>query len=112
MLALYLAQRDGFKVDLFEALEESRISGPTERSWNVVISPRGSRALKAGGADLHEEVRGLTGQFTLDAHTYVIACGRFRRREESLLNKDRNRTNLTFSRKMKHFKRAQERAGT
>ncbi|CAM9542711.1 unnamed protein product, partial [Scytosiphon promiscuus] len=30
--------------------------GPTARSWNVVVSPRGSCALKAGGVDLHEEV--------------------------------------------------------
>lgn len=57
LMALYLSQDRGFKVDLFEAFDENKIAGPTVRSWNVVLFDRGSDALKAGGVDLQKEVR-------------------------------------------------------
>ncbi|CAN0548100.1 unnamed protein product [Ectocarpus sp. 12 AP-2014] len=57
LMALYLSQDRGFKVDLFEAFDEKKIAGPTVRSWNVVLFSRGSDALKAGGVDLQKEVR-------------------------------------------------------
>ncbi|CAN0208273.1 unnamed protein product [Ectocarpus sp. 6 AP-2014] len=55
LMALYLSQDRGFKVDLFEAFDENKIAGPTVRSWNVVLFDRGSDALKAGGVDLQKE---------------------------------------------------------
>lgn len=58
LMAIYLSRTRGFEVDLFEALEEDRVAGPTIRSWNVVISNRGLVALKAGDVDLEKEVRG------------------------------------------------------
>ncbi|CAN0100067.1 unnamed protein product [Ectocarpus sp. 4 AP-2014] len=57
LMALYLSQDRGFKVDLFEAFDENKVAGPTIRSWNVVLFDRGSDALKAGGVDLQKEVR-------------------------------------------------------
>lgn len=58
LMALCLSQGGAFEVDLCEARQESDISGPTIRSWNVVLFGRGDKALKAAGVDLHEEVRG------------------------------------------------------
>ncbi|CAM9788399.1 unnamed protein product [Scytosiphon promiscuus] len=55
LMALSLAQGGAFEVDLFEARQEKEISGPTIRSWNVVLFGRGSKALEAAGVDLHEE---------------------------------------------------------
>lgn len=55
-MAIFLAQDHEFEVDVFEAFEEERISGPTVRSWNVVLSKRGLEALKAAGVDLLQEV--------------------------------------------------------
>lgn len=45
-----------FEVDVLEALEEGKISGPTIRSWNVVLNRRGRGALESAGVDLQEEV--------------------------------------------------------
>lgn len=59
LMALYLAQDRGFEVDLFEAFEESKISGPTVRSWNIVLFERGLAALKGGLVDLQQEVSTL-----------------------------------------------------
>lgn len=55
-MAIYLAQDRGFDVDVFEASGEEKMSGPTVRSWNVVISKRGIKALSAAGVDLIKEV--------------------------------------------------------
>lgn len=56
LMALYLSRMGDFEVDLFEALEESKIAGPTSRSWNVILFDRGNDALKGAGLDLLEEV--------------------------------------------------------
>ncbi|CAN0495463.1 unnamed protein product, partial [Laminaria digitata] len=56
LMTLYLSQDRGFEVDVFEAMEESRIAGPTVRSWNLVLFDRALRALEGGGVDLEEEV--------------------------------------------------------
>lgn len=55
-MALYLSQDRGFEVDVFEAMEERRIAGPTVRSWNVVLFDRAHGALKGAGMDLEEKV--------------------------------------------------------
>ena len=55
-MALYLSQDRGFEVDVFEAMEESRIAGPTVRSWNIVLFDRATSALERGGVDLQQEV--------------------------------------------------------
>ncbi|CAM9713069.1 unnamed protein product [Sphacelaria rigidula] len=55
LMALYLSRMGDFEVDLFEALEESKIAGPTSRSWNVILFDRGNDALKGAGLDLLEE---------------------------------------------------------
>lgn len=57
LMAIYLAQDHRFKVDLFEKLEEDRISGPTIRSWNVVLFKRGLAAVEGAGVDIHTEVK-------------------------------------------------------
>lgn len=57
LMAIYLAQDPGFKVDLFEKLEEDKISGPTIRSWNVVLFKRGLAAMENAGVDIHAEVK-------------------------------------------------------
>ncbi len=54
LLAVYLARR--FEVDLFEAMDEAKIAGPTGRSWNVVLMSRGQEAIQNGGVDLQDEV--------------------------------------------------------
>lgn len=56
LMAVYLSRSGLFSVDVFEALEESKISGPTIRSWNVVLFGRGADALENAGFDLQEEV--------------------------------------------------------
>ena len=56
LMALYLSQDRGFEVDVFEAMEESRIAGPTVRSWNIVLFDRATSALERGGVDLQQEV--------------------------------------------------------
>ena len=56
LMAVYLSRSRGFEVDIFEAFEEGKISGPTIRSWNVVLFKRGSHALESAGVDLQEEV--------------------------------------------------------
>lgn len=59
LMAIYLAQDPGFKVDLFEKLEEDGISGPTIRSWNVILFKRGLAAVEGAGVDIHAEVKSL-----------------------------------------------------
>lgn len=68
LMAVYLSRSRGFEVDVFEAFEESKISGPTVRSWNVVLFERGSHALESAGVDLKEEVGVFFGRdvFTQD----------------------------------------------
>ena len=61
LMAIYLAKDRGFKVDLFEKLEEAGISGPTVRSWNVVLFERGSAAMEGAGLDIHSEVMRVPG---------------------------------------------------
>ncbi|CAM9188523.1 unnamed protein product, partial [Hapterophycus canaliculatus] len=56
LMALYLSRAGGFEIDLFEAFEESKIAGPTSRSWNVILFARGCEALEGGGFDLEKEV--------------------------------------------------------
>ena len=56
LMALYLSQHRGLEVDVFEAMHESKISGPTMRSWNIVLFDRATSALKGGGVDIKEEV--------------------------------------------------------
>lgn len=56
LMAVVLSRSGRFDVDVFEAFEESKISGPTIRSWNVVLLARGSHALESTGVDLQEEV--------------------------------------------------------
>lgn len=56
LMAVYLSRSGRFEVDVFEALEESEISGPTVRSWNVVLFGRAANALEKAGVDLLEEV--------------------------------------------------------
>lgn len=70
LAALYLAQRR-FKVDLFEAMEEAKIAGPTVRSWNVVLMNRGQVAIKTGGVDLQDEVCDDRGDVTNDRIFFV-----------------------------------------
>lgn len=60
LMALHLGQRR-FEVDLFEAMDQDEIAGPTIRSWNVVLMGRGQKALDSAGVNLHEEV----GLFTV-----------------------------------------------
>lgn len=71
LLAVYLSRSRGFEVDIFEAFEESKISGPTIRSWNVVLFERGSHALKTAGVDLVEEV-GVCGAFSDSRGTALL----------------------------------------
>ena len=56
LMALYLSQDRGFEVDVFEAMEESKVAGPTVRSWNIVLFDRATSALKGAGVDVDEEV--------------------------------------------------------
>ena len=60
LMAVCLSRSGRFEVDVFEALEEDRISGPTIRSWNVVLFGRGVDAIKSAGVDLQEEVSVLS----------------------------------------------------
>lgn len=57
LMALYLSRAGGFEVDLFESSDESKIAGPTSRSWNVILFERACDALEGGGFDLQKEVR-------------------------------------------------------
>lgn len=57
LMAVYLSRSGRFEVDVFEALEEGKISGPTIRTWNVVLFGRAADALESAGVDLQEEVR-------------------------------------------------------
>lgn len=56
LMAMYLSKTGDFKVDLFEAFAESKISGPTVRSWNIVLFERGASALFGAGVDLQKQV--------------------------------------------------------
>eukprot|EP00752_Nemacystus_decipiens_P010969 g9749.t1 len=55
LMAVYLARSGRFKVDVFEALEQGNISGPTIRSWNVVLGKRGRHAIEGAGVNLQQE---------------------------------------------------------
>ncbi|CAM9610002.1 unnamed protein product [Scytosiphon promiscuus] len=59
LMALYLSRSGGFEVDLFETSAESKIAGPTSRSWNVILFDRACDALEGGGFDLQREVGDL-----------------------------------------------------
>lgn len=56
LMAVHLARSGRFEVDVLEALEEGKVSGPTIRSWNVVLNERARGALESAGVDLQAEV--------------------------------------------------------
>lgn len=57
-MAIFLAGKHGFEVDLYEERERDAIAVHTIRSYNFVLMKRGLLSLQAAGIDMAKEVGG------------------------------------------------------